>query len=69
MFVEGAFAKINSREILGQVQFAKINSREILSKAQFAKINSCEISTKKSQKLIQAKISSLNPTLPQSGPP
>ena len=33
MFVEGAFEKINSREIPGEVQFTKINSREILSKA------------------------------------
>ena len=45
--LEGAFMKINFREILGQAQFVEINSREILIEAQFAKINSREMSVKK----------------------
>ena len=46
IFVKVAFAKINSREILGSAQFAKINSREILGKALFAKIDSREMLVK-----------------------
>ena len=41
IFVEVAFAKINSREILRQAQFAKINSRA-MSEKNSRKINSRE---------------------------